>query len=198
MDWNLFFVGGVINICMVLIGFEGSQRLSISAGQIPPRGVKVWHGRPFLHWDDFMMQKVGNLIFFSLLDGVVLMLALSLPWSTLMKVLLGAIGVTNAVITYFWVKSTQKSLANREFNRWDWGFTHPMSELTYAGKYHVVYFWLEGSMLLVALLLLFILEGWTERLMLLGPAIGYGLTAIYDAKKLGMSAWSEVIEKSPD
>jgi len=186
----------VVSALVVLIGFEAFQTLSVRSGQIPPRGVHVWAGKPFLHWDAFACQKYGDLIGLSVLNGFVAVsvrhLIVAGRWTAHTSVAAGVVGVIAAIATVLWVVSVQNQFAAGKFNRWDWGFTHPDGALTVAGKFHLGYFALEAAVIGVALLILSWKLPWNELggLLRAGMLAGLGFwiaTAILDARRIGLS-----------
>jgi hypothetical protein len=177
-----------VSALLIAVVFEISQRLSVAAGQIPARGIHVWEGKPFLHWDAFVCQKYGDLVCLSGLNAAVIVAmgrVKLVPWSYPLLCTIAVLGILAAIV---WVVSVKKQFAFGIFARWDWGFTAPNGKLTIAGWFHLVYFAIEAGVIGSGLLyLLWKPIGLWIRIFMAVCIVGYAITAIYDAKKIGMS-----------
>jgi hypothetical protein len=188
-----FFVYWIASAVFTMVMFEVSQRLSVAAGQIPARGIHMWQGKPFLHWNAFACQKYGDFIFLSGLNAAVIVgmhrvkLTSGQDYAVL-GMIVGSILTLGILSAIAWVVSVKKQFARGIFDRWDWGFTAPAGKLTIAGWFHLVYFAIEASVVCsAALYLLWKPIGLWIRVFMVLCIIGYAITVIYDAKKIGMS-----------
>ena len=185
MNLQIFLVVVCLSVSLVFPGFEFFQNLAVRKGEIPRRGVHTFAGRPFLHWDGYAVQRYGDLIFLSLLNGFSAIAwrkvaPVNIRWLTL-TVLLAV------VITVLWLRGVKRRFASGEFWRWDWGFTAPDGHLTIAGKYHLIYFCFETAVLGTSILyLVWQPIGWLLRIGIIAPLVGYIATAVYDCLRLGL------------
>jgi len=185
---KLFGIVYVLSLLVVLVGFELFQWFSIAAGQIPPRGIHTWAGKPFLHWDMFVCQRYGDLFFLSALNAAVVVALGRVKLTSGSKLYLAVIATLAIIATILWVMSVKKQFASGVFNRWDWGFTAPNGAMTFAGKFHLVYFAIEAAAIGTGLLfLLWKPIGLWIRVVIAFCIVAYVVTAIIDAKTIGMS-----------
>lgn len=182
-----FLIYWLVNAAFIALLFEASQRISVAAGQIPPRGIHVWKGKPFLHWNDFACQKFGDLIFISGLAAAVFVATSRIRSTMGSWIFLAATFVLAIVATILWSSSVKKQFAAGKFNRWDWGFTAPSGELTFAGRVHNVYFNVASLIIGYMFYLLRQPIGLWIRVFMVACVVGYTITVIYDARKIGMS-----------
>lgn len=189
MDWQTFLIATFVSALFVFPGFEIFQWLAMEVGQIPPRGMHQWHGKPFLHWDHFKVQLVGDFVGLSVMNGYVFVACRQVEWTTHMQWFgVGASVAIACVATNLWGVSVKQQFAAGKFARWDWGFTWPCGKITIAGWYHLAYFFLESFVIALAVLVVsWQPVGWGIKL---GAFAGIALwvaTGILDAKTIGLS-----------
>src|SRR4051812_18472710 len=138
------------SVLLVFPGFELLQRFAIRRGEIPQRSVHNWHGKKFLHWQDFAVVKIGDLFFLSLLNA-----SAGLAWLTILHMSApSSVAIFSILfglaVTLIWQIGYIRSCQKGTLDRWDFGTTYP-GRLTIAGKAHFGYFWLESVVITFSL-----------------------------------------------
>ncbi len=183
-----FLVYWVSLASLIAIVFEVSQMISVAYGQIPARGVHEWQGKPFLHWDAFVCQKYGDLVCLSGLTAAVFVAGGRLKSTVNGRLFLVVSVILGVIAAVVWIASVQKQFAAGKFSRWDWGFSAPAGMATFAGMVHLAYFAVEATVIGFTLFyLLWQPIGLWIRIFMAACIVGYAITAIVDAKKIGMS-----------
>ena len=123
--------------------FEITQQVSIWLEQIPQRhskDVDHWHdGKPFLYWKAFLTQRLGDPLFFSILDGCLFAVWAGMQWTTQMELLATRVLAASLALNILQILSVSRNFAAGKFPRWgDWGFGEK-GRITIAGVYHCLY-----------------------------------------------------------
>jgi len=185
MDWSLFLSVTIASALLVFPGFEILQSLAIKRGDIPPRGISEWQGKAFYHWDKITTQRYGDLVFFSILNGLVVaaLVQMEPPFAITTYLAFIALG---AVITIWWTRSLLQAAAEGDLNRWDSGLTAP-GKLTLLGKYHVLYFWLEATIMSLSIPVLFSDVAYGIKISIIVVLFCYALTVVRDVKRIDLN-----------
>ncbi len=179
MSYLPFVCSTIISILLVFPGFYIAQYISIKKGHIPRKDIKQWFGRKFLHWNDYLTQKYGDLVFLSLFNGYTIQL-LSSKEITYSAIYLSAL--TGGIITYLWYRKMLNVFKDNKTLDWNWGFTYPNGLLTFAGKYHLLYFFLEITIIVFALIYLLPIENLVNASLLIVLLLGYMIIANLDKR----------------
>ena len=184
---EIFFITSLVSLVAVYPGFELFQNMAIKRGEIPPRGVHTWHGRQFLHWDAYIVQRNRDPLFFSALNGFAALALYSLGVSDSLLWAIGGTSVTSLALTYLWLTGVQRSHRENNFARWDASFTAPDARLTTWGRYHLIYFWFELSVIVLSLVyLVWQPVGLVPRTGIIVSLLGYAALMLYDIRYTGL------------
>lgn len=149
MSSTLFWLGVWVNLILSACGFEVAQTISVKKKEIPARGThQLPDGTPFLHWDAFWCQCYGDVICFSLMDGWALEAGAKIDWTFNNFVIAGSFALVALIFTGFWLVNVVNDFKTGKIKRGDWGFL-PDGTITFAGRYHLVYFALHVWIILM-------------------------------------------------
>lgn len=193
----------LLSAAVAIFGFSISQYFSVKRGQIPPYGTQIWKGRKFMFWTQYKTLLVGDVVFLSAINALVAYSLLENIFVIKAHAIIYC-SVLSGLLTVFWLKGTKKAFAtNKLGNRWDWHFIPPDAQLTFGGKFHTAYFFVETLVVLLAIYLC-TLEGSSYiKIGILISLFAYTCAVAYDNFSVGMylgpfSFWTVRTKQGPE
>ncbi len=151
MNWNVFYTTFVIAFLLSSPAFAALNALGVRLGQVPAAGVKIWHGRPFVHWREETTLFVADPFFISLIDALAVSAALQTDWTTVNIIWALAIIPVPVAGTIWWLRSVPAANKAGTMKTWGWHWSGPDCRTTIAGRWHAVYFLIQAIVGMLAL-----------------------------------------------